>query len=212
MDNIWEGIAQERRLLADVVEKLSDGQWHTPSALSGWRVREVLAHLLWPLETPWPTIALQWAATGFRVAALTEKRAFADARTPAQSAQALRNCATARFSAFPGIPPTTSMAEILVHGLDVKLAVGVNAPIQAEHANAALGFLVGNIGMYGFSLVKGLPRGLRFECPEASWTHGAGPLVSGPMDAMLLSLCGRTVALDQLGGDGADTFRARFKR
>ena len=212
MDNIWDGIVQERRGLADVVEKLTDGQWHTPSALAGWRVREVMAHLLWPLETPLSRVALQWAASGFRIGALTEKCAFADDRTPAQSAQALRDRATARFQPFPGIPPATSMAEVLVHGLDVKWAVGVGLPIQPEHAREALGFLTSNIGMYGFSIVKGLAKGLRFECPEASWTHGSGATVSGPPDAMLLSLCGRTVALGQLGGDGAEAFRARFSR
>jgi uncharacterized protein (TIGR03083 family) len=210
-ENIWEGIAAERRALADVLEPLTEEQWRMPSALPGWRVSEVAAHLVWVLETPKARMASELARSWFSVARLTENAAFAERRPPAQVAQALRNVATVRFEPIPGLPPTTSMAEILVHGLDVRWPLGIAPAIPEDHAAAGLDFLVGPWAAFGFASRRGLPKGLSFAATDTTWRHGSGPMVMGTTDALLLSLCGRTVALDKLGGDGAEAFRARLR-
>ncbi|WP_280234759.1 hypothetical protein [Nocardia cyriacigeorgica] len=52
-------------------------------------------------------------------------------------------------------------------------------------------------------------EGLRFEATDLDWTHGSGPIISGPAEALLLALSGRTPALDRLHGDGVPILRAR---
>jgi hypothetical protein len=56
---------------------------------------------------------------------------------------------------------------------------------------------------------KGTLEALRFEADDIDWTHGSGPVVRGPAEALLLALTGRTTALDRLKGDGLLTLRAR---
>lgn len=57
---------------------------------------------------------------------------------------------------------------------------------------------------------KGVPDGLRLEATDQAWTHGDGPAVSGPGEALALALTGRAVALEQLTGSGVEVLRARL--
>lgn len=44
-DEIWLAIDHERSTLADLLDDLSDQEWEVASLCSGWRVRDVAAHL-----------------------------------------------------------------------------------------------------------------------------------------------------------------------
>ena len=55
-------------------------------------------------------------------------------------------------------------------------------------------------------------EGYRLAATDADWTRGEGPEVAGPISAILLLLTGRTVALEQLTGAGADALRAAVAR
>src|SRR5947209_85087 len=44
-DQVWEAIGQERLSLADLLDELTAQEWETPSLCTGWRVRDVAAHL-----------------------------------------------------------------------------------------------------------------------------------------------------------------------
>jgi hypothetical protein len=52
-------------------------------------------------------------------------------------------------------------------------------------------------------------EGLALTATDADWSHGAGQLVEGPMLSLLLAMTGRTVACDDLAGEGAETLRNR---
>ena len=53
-------------------------------------------------------------------------------------------------------------------------------------------------------------RGLRFVATDVPWTAGSGLEVRGAIAELLLTLAGRTSALDQLDGDGVDDLRSRL--
>jgi hypothetical protein len=44
---------------------------------------------------------------------------------------------------------------------------------------------------------------------DAEWSTGAGPEVSGPVEALLMAVAGRSVAVADLSGDGVDALVAR---
>src|SRR4051794_21062178 len=44
-DAVWAAIDAERADLADLLDVLSDDEWASPSLCTGWRVRDVAAHL-----------------------------------------------------------------------------------------------------------------------------------------------------------------------
>ncbi|MBB2922206.1 hypothetical protein [Cellulomonas cellasea] len=56
----------------------------------------------------------------------------------------------------------------------------------------------------------GALAGLRFEARDIDVAHGAGPVVSGTAEALLLACTGRTAALGSLVGDGVPTLRDRL--
>lgn len=51
--------------------------------------------------------------------------------------------------------------------------------------------------------------GLRLRATDTAWTSGDGPEVRAPLIAILLAITGRTVALDDLAGDGVAILRQR---
>ena len=56
---------------------------------------------------------------------------------------------------------------------------------------------------------KARTAGLSFAASDLDWTAGDGPLVQGTGEALMMALCGRRVALDELTGDGLAEFASR---
>jgi len=52
-------------------------------------------------------------------------------------------------------------------------------------------------------------KGLTLTATDANWSHGAGPEVNGPGEALLMAVSGRPTALDELDGPGLETLRSR---
>jgi uncharacterized protein (TIGR03083 family) len=52
-------VAAERRAFSGVLEGLSDADWNVSSLCSGWRVREVLAHIS-STAANWPVMLIDF--------------------------------------------------------------------------------------------------------------------------------------------------------
>lgn len=207
MGEVFPLVAIERRRLADTLEGLSDVQWTAPSLCSGWRVREVAAHLVWPTETPLPKILLQLALAGFDFAKVADRAAKADDRSGADLIAALRRNADSRFKP-PGMGPEAPLTDVVVHGLDIRMPLDLDTTVSEVAAPIVLGFLLSPAATKGF-IAKGRTAGLRFETTDLDWSAGTGPTVRGTTEHLILALAGRPSGLDHLGGDGADEFRSR---
>lgn len=53
-------------------------------------------------------------------------------------------------------------------------------------------------------------RGLRLRATDIDWTHGHGPEVTGPGEALLMAMSGRPTALADLDGPGLATLAERL--
>ena len=53
------------------------------------------------------------------------------------------------------------------------------------------------------------PRTLHLQATDTDWRHGTGPEASGPMVALVMAMCGRKPALDDLAGEGVAVLRDR---
>lgn len=207
MTDIFAMIADERRVLADEVEKFTDAQWSTPSALAGWQVRHVVAHLVWPLEASMGGTFLKLVKAGFNFGKMADQQAQGETRTPRELAAVMRTRADHRFTP-PGMGPEAPLTDAIVHGLDIRVPLGLPREPPVDRARIVLGHLVrgGNQKFFG------VPPGFRYAAEDAGWTStGDGPLVSGSARALMFALTGRRALLGELKGDGADKFRAAFK-
>lgn len=206
----WAVIASQRRSLADLLERLSDEQWESPSLCDGWRVRDVAAHLSMVALPPSPAAMLSEAvrARG-NFHRLNHDMAVRAARRPVTDiAAALRQHADSRR-----LPVVTNyrnvLFDVLVHGQDIALALGMDRPMPTRAAVAGAE-RVWTMG-WPFWAQRRL-RGIRLVADDADWAAGSGVEARGPVSALLLVLTGRPAGLPALRGPGADEAASRLGR
>lgn len=208
VDSSWRVIASERRSLADLLEQLTSEQWETPSLCAGWRVRDVAAHVAMVPTAPGPLAMARGAVRAHgNFNRLNHDLAVRHARrATADIVAELRDQADSRR--LPSVTSVTNLGfDILVHGQDIAIPLGVTRPMpnDAAVAGAARVWAMG----WPFRARRRL-RGYRLIATDANWSAGAGAEVHGPIAALLLLLTGRAEGLTRLTGDGAHTLRQRI--
>lgn len=209
-DAVWAVVDRERRELADLLEGLSDEQWDVPSLCAGWRVRDVAAHLTLAHMGPGRAAVEAVRARG-SFDAMVRDTALRRARAPRQElVLALRAMVGSRRRA-PGISPLEPLLDVLVHGQDVTLPLGLQraVPLDAATTVATRVWTAGWPLSRAFSARRRL-QGLQLVADDVDWSVGDGPRVEGPVEALLLVLTGRTAAVrHRLRGPGAGLLAGR---
>ena len=110
MRDVWRRVADERVALADELGGLAPADWERESRCRGWRVRDVVGHLVYLAEATHPGWALDTIRYGRGVAvngALDVTARRMGAAEPAALLDRLRAASGGRFRA-PGAPPSSS--------------------------------------------------------------------------------------------------------
>jgi len=203
--DLWTMIHEQRGKVGDVLGTLSDSEWDTPSLCSGWRVRDVAAHMIEThLMTP-PRFLGKFIGSGFNFDAFAAKGVAAHAsQSTADLLSQFRDTAP-RSTAPPG-PKPTWLAEAVIHGEDVSRPLGKTVPVSPAALVAVADFCRGTT-----PLLHGKRRsaGLRLRATDVEWSAGDGPEVSGPAASLILAITGRKSALADLSGEGLETLSAR---
>ena len=197
--------------LSALLHELEDEQWDTPSLCEGWRVRDVVSHMLVGYTTPMPTMLAKVARRRFNVpkASYEESIAFASARTPAEILAVLDDIHTnnVRKGIAKVIKPSEGLVDHLIHHQDIRRPLDLPREMPADRLVAALDVVP---GLGGFVGSKKRVAGLRLVATDVDWAHGDGPEVRGPGEAILLAASGRPAGLGELRGDGVGTLRERL--
>ena len=201
-EDSWRAITDMRLNLADLLEQLNEAEWEHPTLCAGWRVRDVAAHVAMAPQVPGfgSMLADAVRARGnFHRLNHDVAVRHADGRSAAQLVAELR-----RHAASRRLPVVTNyrniLFDVLVHGQDIAVPLQreLAVPRDAAVAGATRVWTMG----WPFWARRRLP-GLRLVADDADWTAGQGAEVSGPIDALLLLLTGRTgAALPRLAGPG----------
>ena len=190
--------------LIDLLEGLRPEQWNAPSLCAGWRVRDVVSHLLMPYELTAARFLGAMLVNRFDFDRVANTWARRDHRSSAELIDGLR--AHGRFR-VPGAGPEGELTHLVIHGLDLAYPLGVPFAVSAGAANRTLDQL---FSPKARGLVEpGRPDGLSFASTDTGWRRGDGPRVEGSAAALILSIAGRSAALPDLAGDGATTLRTR---
>jgi uncharacterized protein (TIGR03083 family) len=214
--SIWSGVfdavtdlsdlaASERRDLADYLDSLNEEEWKQPSLCPGWTVRDVVGHLPSYDELGWPAVLALFARSRFSLARCNEIGVEHSRRLSTEQLVArLRTHAVPRgITAMFG--SAIALTDGVVHHQDIRRALGHPRMVPEERLIAALKFA---------PRARALPapanaRGLRLIATDVDWTHGTGPEVKGPGEALLIALAGRQPGLADLSGPGLPTLTAR---
>jgi uncharacterized protein (TIGR03083 family) len=192
-------VARLRRQFADRFESLDEAAWTSASWCTGWRLRDVLAHLVQNAERTYTSLTVDLLRGGFgpdRAMSKAAKR-LGDLPVP-ELAERLRLAAERHFH-LPGTPEGMGLTDLLVHSADAFRPVGLDVdapPIDAVPALDAL-------WKTGRTVVHVVPhRGRRLVATDLDWTRGSGPEVTGRAIDLLLLVANRRQVLPCLAGPG----------
>lgn len=200
--NVRLSLADERADLVAFLGTLTEDEWNVPSLCEGWRVRDVAAHLLYDSD-PVHRYLIGAVATGFsqrRAAPQTVKRA--NRMTSAELVAALQR--SVGRGLFATIAPSVALADVVIHHQDVRRPLGRPRDIDPDRLRQVLDH------PDPFATSRRRTRGLRFCATDIEWSRGDGPEVRGPAEAIAMVVAGRSVALDDLTGEGAVILRSRL--
>jgi uncharacterized protein (TIGR03083 family) len=200
-DQSWQAIEQARNTLADLLSSLTEAEWDHPSLCTGWRVRDVAAHVAMAPQPPGPlTMLVEALRARGSFHRLNHDLAVRYADSPGVDLVAeLREHASSRR-----LPPVTNYRNILydtlVHVQDVAIPLGHEVPMPTAAACAA----AERVWTMGWPFwARRRLAGFRLYATDVAWSAGTGPReVHGRIESLLLLLTGRTVVLEHLTGNG----------
>ncbi|MGV9677208.1 maleylpyruvate isomerase family mycothiol-dependent enzyme [Nocardia sp. NPDC003482] len=195
-----EMLRGERAELVALLRGLSDAEWLAPSLCAGWRVRDVVGHLLYDsvslLDYAGVSVRSRLSFDGTNNALVDRFRSL----STAELVDRLENSGEHITRFMPGV----GLADMLVHQQDIRRPLGKPREIPAER----LRFVLSHPDP--FAQPKRYVRGLRLVATDVEWSQGSGPEVRGPGEALALAMVGRAVALADLEGEGLETLRGRM--
>lgn len=198
---------EEQEETLDFLVGLTAAQWEQPSLCDGWRVRDVVAHLVTEIDTG--LAAFLRAGASLRRLNAAQVRAWADSGIE-DLVSAFRN-RIGRKPASVFYLDTSLLPETLVHHQDVRRPLGTGREIPAERLLAVLGLAFRPLAdPLVFGGVGRRTRGLALQATDLDWSRGSGPSVTGPGEALVMAAMGRPAALEDLSGDGVPTLRRRL--
>ncbi|MBX8688516.1 maleylpyruvate isomerase family mycothiol-dependent enzyme [Mycobacterium sp. 20091114027_K0903767] len=206
-ERVFAAVADGRRSIADLVDGLDADQLATPSLCAGWDVKTVAAHLVSDFTDGfWGFLAsgLRHGGIDRGIDALARRRAQAPA---AEIAEMLRRRADYRLSP-PVTGPVSGLTDVLVHGADMRIPLGLPHRPDPQQVARVLDFLTGRTQL-GFFPHRRL-RGIALHDTDTGRAWGEGQAITGPGVALMLAVCGRTVGFEHLSGDGLSVLASRL--
>jgi uncharacterized protein (TIGR03083 family) len=177
---------------------LDGDDWHHASWCEGWTVIDVAAHLASVLGASLPRLGMRMARAGFfpPMANKQDVRRWSRRGAPA----IVDALAEERPLAVASVYAKVGLTEAVVHHQDMRRALGRPRPIAEARLVVALDVVAKRPGTGTGGRRR--RRGLRLRATDVDWCLGDGPEVSGPAEALLMTLAGRRAAMSDLSGEG----------
>ena len=196
----------ERTDLADFLATLTLEQWEAPSLCERWRVRDVVAHVM-SFDGVSLLGMLRRAIRG-RIVHINQVGV--DELASLSTEQLLDRL---RAHLRPQGLATTfggrlALLDVTIHHQDIRRPLGMPRQIPAERLRCVLGDSVRSPELPGWHL----SRGVRLTPTDLDWSHGSGPEITGPAEAVLMAVAGRQSAVGELAGPGQPILASRLAR
>ncbi|MBO0876949.1 MAG: maleylpyruvate isomerase family mycothiol-dependent enzyme [Pseudonocardia sp.] len=194
-------VSDERTDLVAFLRTLSEEDWEAPSLCAGWRVRDVVGHLLYDAV---PASSYLRSAVRQRSADRINEYWVSKAKGLSPSVLVDMLGSSAGRGLFARLAPRIALADALVHHQDIRRPLGRERTIPAPRLLSVLDH------PDPFAHPGRRARGLRLVASDVRWSKGNGPTVRGTGEAIALAVAGRGAVLDELEGDGVAVLRDRI--
>ncbi|MFI6366710.1 maleylpyruvate isomerase family mycothiol-dependent enzyme [Nocardia sp. NPDC050630] len=203
-DQIWRAVAAERAGLVQLLEPLSEADWDQTSLCDGWRVRDVVAHVVLSARASigWILINVIRARGSLDRAIRDTAIRHTERRTTQQLLGELRDSIDARITAI-GTTPADRLMDLLVHGQDIAVPLGITHDMPVAAARVAINRIWTMDAPFH---ARKKFNGYRLVATDTDWSAGVGSPITGPVAALLLITTGRQHAWDKLTGADAARF------
>jgi uncharacterized protein (TIGR03083 family) len=191
-DTLWRHVDEQRTTLADLLDGLDDSQWRTPSLCEGWTVRDVAAHLAMA-QSRLRDVLVPVATSVFSMDRMIRRTATSSTLGHREITATLRSFVGSRRRA-PFVQETEPLLDLLVHGQDICLPLGIDRPMPLDAARVAADRIVA-LNRLPFVRLRRPLTGVRLEADDTAWATGHGDLVGGPMRALVMVVAGRGTAV-----------------
>lgn len=204
---MWQSLDRERAGVADLLGSLTEAQWATPSLCRGWTVRDVAAHLTLGPQTTVRGAVVEIVRARGSFNRMVDRTARRHATHPLDQliAELLGVVGSRRLA--PGQKLVDALMDVLVHGQDIAVPLGLRHPMPPEAAQAS----AEHLWRTGFPFhARRRLGGFHLTATDTDWTAGDGAEVRGPVAAILPLLAGRSATLPMLAGDGIPALATRL--
>lgn len=202
-DDLMATIAAERRTFSNILEALPHQDWNTPSLCTGWRIREVVAHMTMPLRFSTPRFMGEMLRSRGNFAQMADRVARHDAQEPISTLlHRWRTNEDTRWKP-PGGGLEGALTHDIVHGLDITIPLGIRHPVSEASLLTVLGQATSPLSRKHFRLDL---TGVRLEAEDLDWAFGAGEPLRGAAHHLLMVLMDRKLPTGLLAGQASDRF------
>jgi uncharacterized protein (TIGR03083 family) len=196
----------ERAEFAVFLATLSPRQWQAPTLCAGWRVHDVVAHVISYDELDVRGLLAHVVRGRFRPARVNPVAlAGYNTRSPEQLLALLTDHLQPR-----GLPAAlgarVALVEGIIHHQDIRRALGLPRAIPPERLLPALRCALIGPDIGGFWRI----RGVRLIATDLSLSAGSGPDVRGAAEALLMAMAGRRGVVGERSGPGQRKLAGRI--
>jgi uncharacterized protein (TIGR03083 family) len=190
-------ITAERKAFGDVLESLPEADWNASSLCSGWRVREVVAHMTMPFRYSVPRFLAEMVRSRGDFTRMADRVARRDAQAPIGTL--LEGWRTNEGHPWkpPGGGREGALTHDVVHGLDITIPLGLEHPVSEQALRAVLDHATTPLSLKRLSVDV---TGIRLEADDLDWAFGDGEPLRGRARHLLMVLMDRRLPAEALSG------------
>jgi uncharacterized protein (TIGR03083 family) len=206
-DELWTLAHSERAALAEELAGLGAEQWRHDTLCGEWDVEQVVAHLTAAASlNQWQWLRSMLGAR-FRPDVHNQRRlAEHCGSTPAETLERFRAVITSTTAPSQHTP--AYLGEVVVHAQDIRQPLGLARTPSIEALTPVADFFA----QRNFTVASQTHAAdLQLRADDGPFAAGAGPLVTGPTLALVMSMAGRVPYLAELDGPGVPTLRSRLQ-
>jgi len=202
--DLMRAITAERQDLADLLGDLPDQAWDAATLCTGWRVRELVAHVTMPFRYGPARFLSELVRSGGRFHVMADRCARRDAaRMPAAELLAALSENVANPWKPPGGGLSGALTHDVVHGLDMTVPLGIARQVPEDRLRIVMAAITDSRALKHFGTDL---AGVELRADDMDWSLGSGQQLSGAAQDLLLVMCGRKVPPGRLHGAPAGRF------
>lgn len=203
----WEKFDTEREALCNDLAGLQASQWDSQSLCTEWKVRHVVAHLVFESKMTAGALLIGVVKNGMNGDRYIARQALGAGEASPESLLAQLRATVGTHKAPPLAKPIVALEDTVCHSGDIRRPLGIDRKLPED----TLIEVAENLKGTGIPLgTKKRIAGLRLVATDVSWSTGEGPTLEGPVESLILAMAGRRAVLDDLAGEGVAIISSRM--